>query len=89
MAACPLTARAQPGVRRVGMLLVAYTPDDRAGQARVEVFRKSLQALGWGEPRNVSLDTRFGDGSPGRVKALAPELVQSRPMSSWCRATPP
>ena len=43
-----------------------------------EVFRKSLQSLGWTE-RNVSFDTRFGDGNPGRFNALASELVQSAP----------
>ena len=78
-AAWPLAARAQQEPRRVGMLLAAYTQDDRAGQARVEVFRKALQGLGWTGQRTVSIDTRFGDGNPGRIKTLASELVQSAP----------
>jgi len=78
-AAWPLAARAQQEPRRVGMLLAAYTRDDRAGQARIEVFRQALQGLGWTGQRNVSLDTRFGDGNTGRIKSMASELVQSAP----------
>jgi putative ABC transport system substrate-binding protein len=76
--AWPLAARAQPEARRVGMLLAAYTQNDNAGQVRVEVFRKSLQVLGRTE-RNITFDTRFGNGDPGRFKTLASELVQSAP----------
>src|SRR4029450_8955701 len=32
---CPFGARAQQRVRRVGVLLAAYTETDRAGQARI------------------------------------------------------
>jgi putative ABC transport system substrate-binding protein len=79
--AWPLAARAQQGerMRRIGVLLAAYTQSDRAGQARIDAFRNRLQGLGWTDQRNVSFDYRFGDGSPGRVKALASELVQSTP----------
>jgi putative ABC transport system substrate-binding protein len=77
--AWPLASRAQQDARRVGLLLAAYTQDDRIGQARVGVFRDRLQALGWTDQRNVSFDTLSGDGNPGRVKVLAWELVQSVP----------
>ena len=33
-------------VRRVGMLLAAYTENDKAGQARLAIFRKALGDLG-------------------------------------------
>jgi putative ABC transport system substrate-binding protein len=79
--AWPLAVRAQQGerVRRIGVLLAAYTQSDRAGQARIEAFRNGLQGLGWTDQRNVSFDYRFGDGSPGRVNVRASELVQSAP----------
>jgi putative tryptophan/tyrosine transport system substrate-binding protein len=77
----PLAARAQQPerMRRVGVLLAAYTQSDGAGQARIDAFRKGLQGLGWTNDRNVRCDYRWGDGSANRGKALAAELVQSAP----------
>jgi putative ABC transport system substrate-binding protein len=65
----------------VGMLLGAYTQTDRAGQIRLETFRRELQGLGWTDARNVRLDHRWGDGRADRAKALAAELVQSAPVA--------
>ncbi len=80
-AAWPLAARAQQPerMRRVGVLLAAYTQIDRAGQARIDAFRKGLQGLGWTDDRNVRFDYRWGDGSANRWKASAAELVQAAP----------
>ena len=77
----PLTARAQQPerMRRIGVLLAAYTQTDRAGQARIDAFRKGLQGLGWTDDRNSPFDYRWGDGNANRGKALAAELVQSAP----------
>jgi putative ABC transport system substrate-binding protein len=79
--AWPLVARAQQAerMRRVGVLLAAYTQTDRAGQARIDAFRKGLQGLGWTDDRNIQFDYRWGDGVANRGKALAAELVQSAP----------
>jgi putative ABC transport system substrate-binding protein len=67
-------------VRRVGVLLAAYTESDRAGQVRLETFRKALGDLGWDEKRNIRFDYRWGAGNTGQqVGALAAELVQSAP----------
>src|SRR5262245_65610594 len=78
-AAWPLAARAQQRVRRVGVLLAAYTETDRAGQARIAAFRSSLQGLGWSEDRNIRLDYRWGGGKPAKARTLAADLVQSVP----------
>jgi putative ABC transport system substrate-binding protein len=80
-AAWPLAARAQQPerTRRIGVLLAAYTNADRAGQARIDAFRKGLQRLGWIDDRNIRHDYRWGDGNANRGKALAAELVQSAP----------
>jgi putative ABC transport system substrate-binding protein len=80
VAARPATAQARrERISGVGMLLGAYTQTDRAGQIRLETYRKELQGLGWTEARNVRLDYRFGDGNADRVKVLAAGLVQSAP----------
>jgi putative ABC transport system substrate-binding protein len=80
-AAMPLAARAQQRerVRRIGVLLAAYTQADRAGEVRIATFRKALQELGWSDDRNIRLDYRWGGGNIDRIKILAAELVQSAP----------
>ncbi len=75
----PLAAHAQQRVRRVGVLLAAYTATDRAGQARIAVFRSTLQGLGWSEDRNIRFDYRWSGGNAASAKTLAADLVQSAP----------
>ena len=70
----------QPGrLRRVSIFLAAYSETDKAGQARLAIFRKTLGDLGWDDTRNVRLDYRWGAGNAAQVKTLAEELVQSAP----------
>jgi putative ABC transport system substrate-binding protein len=59
-AAWPLTARAQQAdrMRRIGMLMTIAASDTEA-QARIAVFARSLQALGWTDGRNMRIDTRW------------------------------
>jgi ABC-type uncharacterized transport system substrate-binding protein len=75
----PLAARAQQRVRRVGVLLAAYTETDRAGQTRIAAFRSTLQRLGWSEDRNIRFDYRWGGGDTANAKTMAADLVQSAP----------
>jgi putative ABC transport system substrate-binding protein len=79
--AWPCAARSQQrdAVRRVGVLLAAYTQTDPAGQARITALRASLQAMGWSDNRNLRIDYRWGEGNIDRIRALASELVQSAP----------
>ena len=80
-AAWPIAAHAQrsTSLRRVGIFLAAYSETDKAGQARLATFRKTLGDLGWDDTRNVRLDYRWGAGNTTQVKTLAAELVQSAP----------
>jgi putative tryptophan/tyrosine transport system substrate-binding protein len=80
-AAWPLAARAQQGqrVRRVGMLIVAYTQTDPEGQARVAAFLDTLQKLGWADGRNVRIEYHWGAADADGSKAAASELVRSAP----------
>jgi putative ABC transport system substrate-binding protein len=80
-AAWPLAADAQPGERpqRVGVLLGAYTETDKAGQARLAIFLKTLRELGWEDGRNLRIDYRWGAGDTEQNNRFAAELVQSAP----------
>jgi ABC-type uncharacterized transport system substrate-binding protein len=74
-AAWPLAARAQQPerMRRIGVLMMAATPDSPLFRA----FREELRKLGHIEGRTVSLEFRSGEGDPIRVANLAAELAQS------------
>ena len=77
----PLAARAQQSERppRVGVLLGAYTEIDKAGQARLGIFLKTLRELGWEDGRNLRIDYRWGAGNTEQNNRHAAELVQSAP----------
>jgi putative ABC transport system substrate-binding protein len=72
LSATRLAAEAQPArVARVGYLVSqAVTPEG------LEAFKKGLRELGWVEGTNLALEVRSGDGDPGRLRALAAELVR-------------
>ena len=75
----PLAARAQQSerMRRVGVLIsVANDPE---GQARVTALKEGLQDLRWTDGRNIQIETRFGGGDAGRIRAHAAELVALAP----------
>lgn len=42
-----------------------------------EPFLARLREFGWSEGQNVTLDWRYAEGRPGRLPALAADLVQS------------
>src|SRR5262245_48329451 len=78
-AAWPLPARAQPDerVRRVGALAY-WTADDAEGRARLTAFTRALQQLGWGEGRNLRIDTR-ATANADELRRHAAELVALAP----------
>src|SRR5262249_3127136 len=78
-AAWPLTARAQQRVRRIGVLVAAYTQTDREGQARIAALLDTLQRLGWADGRTVRIEYRWAGGDADRAKTFATELVRSTP----------
>jgi putative tryptophan/tyrosine transport system substrate-binding protein len=87
-AAFPLAARAQQPdrVRRVGVLM--GISDDPEGQARVAVFRQSLQALGWTEGRNVQFIYRWSGGDVVHARQFAKELLDLRSDVILANSTP-
>ena len=80
-AAWPLAVRAQQRekMRRIGVLLAAYTQTDREGQTRIAAFLDTLGRLGWNDGRNIQIEYRWAAGDADRGKAFAAELVRSAP----------
>src|SRR5260370_33535376 len=87
-AAFPRAARAQQPdrVRRVGVLM--GISDDPEGQARITVFRQSLQALGWTEGRNVQFIYRWSGGDVVHARRFAKELLDLRSDVILTNSTP-
>ena len=78
-AALPIVARGQTErVRRVAYLH-PYAESDPEVVARVIAFRQGLEALGWTENRNISIEHRYSGGDFGRIQAYAAELVRPAP----------
>src|SRR3974390_1561778 len=79
-AAWPLAARAQQSgqMRRIGVLM-NRAADDPSGQGSLAAFQESLQQLGWGEGRNVRIDTRWAQKNADLVRKYAAELVSLSP----------
>ena len=77
-AAWPLAARAQQGVRRIGVL-VPLDENDPPAKSLVSAFTQALADLGWTDGRNVRMDLRWAGADTNRIRALAQELVGLRP----------
>ena len=58
---------------------MSYDENDPVAEARVLAFTKALTDLGWADGRNVRMDLRWGGSDINRFRALAQELVGSRP----------
>jgi putative ABC transport system substrate-binding protein len=92
-------AQQPDAMRRVGVLLPAAA-DDAIYQARMAVFLRRLQQLGWADSRNVRIDTRWAAGDAdlrkyaGELIALGPDVVMSfssnalSPLQQLTRAIP-
>jgi putative ABC transport system substrate-binding protein len=70
----PCGARAQQAgkVRRIGFL--SDTPSAFADG--LEALRRGLRDLGWIEGQNITIEYRWADGKPDRMRELAEELVR-------------
>lgn len=75
LGAAPLAARAEPAagkIHRIGFLWdsPAVFPES------IEAFRQGLRDLGYTEGRNLSIEYRWAEGRPERMRELAQELVR-------------
>src|SRR5215467_5565630 len=89
VAGWPLAAPAQQAerMRRIGVL-INLTADDPEGRARLAAFLEGLRELGWTDGRNIQIETRFGGGNVGRIRAHAAELVALAPDVILANTTP-
>jgi putative ABC transport system substrate-binding protein len=84
----PIAARAQDArVRRVGVLITGAETDADM-QARNLAFRQELEKLGWLEPRNIRIDTRFGASDPDQYAVLVRQMIASQPDAIAVQGTP-
>jgi hypothetical protein len=79
-AAWPIAARAQQSdrMRRIAVLM-NNAEDDPEGQARAAALRQGLQALGWTEGKNLSIDWYWTAGDVGRVRGNVTQLSSDTP----------
>jgi putative ABC transport system substrate-binding protein len=72
----PVKAYAQqpPSPRRIGVLLVIFSPESKEAQA----FRQGLRELGYAEGRDVVIEWRSANGDYDRVPGLVADLVQRK-----------
>ncbi len=76
----PLAARAQQSTppKRLGVLMTV-AENDPDSQRRIGAFREGLQALGWADGQNVTIEYRWAAGQIGRIQQYAEELVALKP----------
>jgi ABC-type uncharacterized transport system substrate-binding protein len=74
VATWPVLAQAQQKTlpRRVGVLLVGFSPDSKAAK----YFREGLRDAGYTEGRDVIIEWRSADGDYSRVPGLIEDLIQ-------------
>ena len=72
----PAHAQVPKKIPRVG----ALSEDDTAStiSPRAEAFRQGLREPGYKEGQNIVIEKRSSEGRPGRMGALAAELVQRK-----------
>jgi putative ABC transport system substrate-binding protein len=75
-AAWPVLARAQQAALPVIGVLYGGTPEGMAPQ--VTVLRRTLNAAGYVEGRNIAFEYRVAENRADRLPALAKDLVQQR-----------
>ena len=76
--ALPFSASAQERPRRVGVLS-GLTEQDPATVARLAAFRAGMEAAGWHEGRNLTIDTRYAPNTPEIARRLVDELLALKP----------
>jgi hypothetical protein len=66
----PVVARAQQSerVRRIGVLM-GLSEDNPEAQRWIMALRGGLEALGWNDGRNVTIDVRWGGGDAEHLRA--------------------
>lgn len=83
----PLSAWAQGGIRRVGVLM-GYRENDPGAMDHVGALIQGLTDLGWKVGANLRLDWRWAGGDPALFESHAAELVALKPDVVVAQGTP-
>jgi len=77
VACCPVVARTQSGVRRIGVVI----GDTETGPiaAALPAFRQEMQKLGWIDRNNVHISYHYVAPDPKVIKTVAAELAALAP----------
>ena len=86
-AVCPLPARAQQGMRRLGVA-VNFREGDPDIKPWFEAFEARLRELGWEAGRNLQIDYRWAAGDADRRRANVDEIVKLKPDVIFAISTP-
>lgn len=76
--AWPIGARSQTTTRHIGLLMPMVQDDPEGGECSVE-FEHGLAERGWTGGHNVRIDYRWGNDSPGKIKAAIAEFQALSP----------
>jgi putative ABC transport system substrate-binding protein len=74
LASLGIGAEQPTSARRVGVLVVSYSPESKEAQA----FRQGLREAGYAEGRDVVIEWRSSNGDYARLSELATDLVQRK-----------
>jgi len=88
VAALPLSASAQSGLKRIGALL-AFDERDPMAQGWVTALRDQLTKLGWVEGQNIQIDFRWASSDVQTMQQFAAELIALHPDVILSSSTPP
>jgi putative tryptophan/tyrosine transport system substrate-binding protein len=77
-AAWPLAARAQQGVRRIGVLMNGPATDAES-QSYMAAFVHGLRQLGYVEGQNLRIDIRWAAGDATLARTYAAQLIGLMP----------
>ena len=73
------SAHAQSERARRVSVLMGLSQEDREAQARLAAFRNRLREAGWGEGRNINIETYWAAGDIDLTRKHAGEIVRNAP----------
>jgi putative tryptophan/tyrosine transport system substrate-binding protein len=83
----PAIARAQSGVRRIGVLM-GYRENDPGATDYIGALNQGLAVLGWKAGVNLQLDWRWAGGDTVLFERYAAELITLQPRALVAQGTP-
>jgi putative ABC transport system substrate-binding protein len=77
--AAPFATEAQQNVKTYRVVYIELGSDTAERKPHLQVFRAAMRGLGYVEGKNLTFDARFAENAPGRLSALADEVITLNP----------